>query len=246
MLGDTTISMEQRKNWVWAEIAKVHPEIKRKNFPVDDPFMFLEIIVNNTYRYRALPGDHVMDIGANIGVFTALCALNGAEVVAYEPHPEAFRVLQETIDRNKIGGLVLPFNEAIQVRSGFCKYLPSTSHPGNHETDRVWTSYNGAVRDGENLTRCMGFDDAVMNHDWDCVKMDIEGAEFEILMAASDEALKRIKFLTLEIHNGWADKVTYDALVQRLLKVFALTGIQDGDPRFADENRFISVYGTRK
>ena len=46
-------------------------------------------------------GDVVVDIGANIGVYSLYAAHKGAQVVAYEPHPETFALLKaNTTGRN--------------------------------------------------------------------------------------------------------------------------------------------------
>jgi len=235
--------------WAWNEIARVHPEIKPHFFSFDDPYMISEIVARDTYRFRAKPGDRVMDIGANVGVFTTLCAVNGAQVTAYEPHPEAYLILLDTIQRSGIQDRVIPKQMAVWTHSGQCAYhpgkTPAHSHPG-----QTWDSYNGAVvwpdNSGPANMACVSFEDAIGLEDWDCVKMDIEGAEFELLLTAPLEALLRIKYLTLELHNGWAEKPAYDALIELLGKFFKLEGTPDGDPRFAGEDRFISVYATRK
>jgi FkbM family methyltransferase len=44
-----------------------------------------------------LPGDVVLDVGANIGIFTLFAAKQGAQVYAYEPIPPTFEVLQHNI-----------------------------------------------------------------------------------------------------------------------------------------------------
>ncbi len=41
------------------------------------------------------PGDVAIDCGANLGVITAILAKNGAQVHAFEPNPDAYRLLVE-------------------------------------------------------------------------------------------------------------------------------------------------------
>lgn len=241
------------KAWTWHEIARLHPEIKPEFFSFDDPYMLSEIIVRNTYRYTPKPGDLVMDIGANVGVFTAKCAIGGATVVAFEPHRDAFRVLCDTVGRIRNQGysniLVKEYPLAIWKHRGMCEFYPGEMS-ANTNPGQTWNAYNGAVltpdAPGPAYQACITLADAVEGFEWDCVKMDVEGAEFDILLGAPDETLQRIKYLTLELHNGWAYKAKHDALIERLRKVFDIDGTPDGDPRFAGEERFISVYATRK
>jgi FkbM family methyltransferase len=43
------------------------------------------------------PGDLAVDLGANVGLFTARMAASGADVVAFEPDPHAFALLQARV-----------------------------------------------------------------------------------------------------------------------------------------------------
>ncbi|MDU9376928.1 hypothetical protein McpSp1_15680 [Methanocorpusculaceae archaeon Sp1] len=49
---------------------------------------------------RISKGDVVFDCGANLGIFSLLAAYRGAEVYAFEPVPEARRLLRHTLDLN--------------------------------------------------------------------------------------------------------------------------------------------------
>jgi tRNA/tmRNA/rRNA uracil-C5-methylase (TrmA/RlmC/RlmD family) len=52
------------------------------------------------------PGDVVLDIGANIGVFTLYAAKQGAQVYAYEPMPPTYGVLQQNVKAHGLCRLV--------------------------------------------------------------------------------------------------------------------------------------------
>lgn len=53
------------------------------------------------WRRALRPGDLFVDVGANVGVYTLLAAELGAEVVALEPDPAAFRRLRDNLDLNR-------------------------------------------------------------------------------------------------------------------------------------------------
>jgi len=258
-MGDISCSLAERANWVWGLLAQTHPEFKRENFVHDDnPFALHEIVVNNCCRFVANPGNLVMDVGANIGIFTALCALNGASVVAYEPNAGAFRQLLKTISLNGIEKFVNPQRIALASVAGLLPYWGMADETDRNET-RTWSTCTGTMvkvvaattTEAEVMRKAeyidaISFADAVGVQEWDCVKIDIEGAEFELLLSASDDTLQRIKFLTVELHNGYVDKILYDRFIAYLARLFALDGIPDGDARFAGEGRYISLYATRK
>jgi 2-polyprenyl-3-methyl-5-hydroxy-6-metoxy-1,4-benzoquinol methylase len=59
-----------------------------------------EVLVDNLYFQEGVsvsPGDIVLDVGANIGVFALCAAKQGAQVYAYEPIPGTFELLQQNI-----------------------------------------------------------------------------------------------------------------------------------------------------
>ena len=45
------------------------------------------------------PGSIVVDVGANVGLFSLRCAEEGARVVALEPSPDAYLCLEENVKR---------------------------------------------------------------------------------------------------------------------------------------------------
>jgi 31-O-methyltransferase len=62
------------------------------------------------------PGDVVLDIGANIGVFTLYAAKQGAQVYAYEPMPATYGVLQQNVKAHGLGRLVHTRNVGLSDR----------------------------------------------------------------------------------------------------------------------------------
>ena len=62
-------------------------------------------------------GDVVVDIGANIGVFTLYAAKQGAQVHAYEPMPPTYAVLQQNVDAHGLGRLVHTRNIGLSDRA---------------------------------------------------------------------------------------------------------------------------------
>jgi len=53
--------------------------------------------------------------------------------------------------------------------------------------------------------------------------MDIEGAEFEVLLAASPKALNKIKFMYVEFHP-WVSQEIYDETIAKLNAIFKFIG----------------------
>jgi 2-polyprenyl-3-methyl-5-hydroxy-6-metoxy-1,4-benzoquinol methylase len=79
-----------------------------------------EILVDKLYFQEGVsisPGDIVLDVGANIGVFALGAAKQGAHVYAYEPVPATFELLQQNIHLHGLDNMVHPRNIGLSDRS---------------------------------------------------------------------------------------------------------------------------------
>lgn len=221
---------------VWLRMATEHPEFTRHCDIMDNYHAVREIVLGGSpswamtnAHFRPEPGKLVMDVGANMGIYSAYCAANGANVVAYEPSIEIYGKFTEMLLTSGLKYRVQAVNAAVWKFTGHVAYL------GHKTVNEDVTCCNGGVQsDGVNWTAedlarsqkttlCVSLDDAVGREKWDMVKMDIEGAEFEVLRYASVEALRRIKFMFVEFHP-WASEEMYDKTIQRLRDVFIFTG----------------------
>jgi FkbM family methyltransferase len=234
-------------NRVWQKIARVHPEIKKENFSFDDPWM-MEGVAEDIWKYSGKLDSRVLDIGANRGVFSVLCALNGSSVVAYEPHPETYQELLKTIRNNGVSETVIPIEKAVASHSGRMELIwGGNSVSGSLITEKqIWEPGELESRTNTRTVDLVAFEDAVGDAEWDCVKVDIEGAEFELFANAAAESLKKIKFLTMECHNNVPSQELYIRFTKRLEEFFIVEGIKDGDPRHVPNDRWISIYATRR
>ena len=183
-------------------------------------------------------GCMIMDVGANRGIFTSWCALNGAYVTAYEPHPKAFQSLLEVVKLNKIDHQVFPVEAAISTHTGVMKLDMSTGSYFNSAQPSERSLRN---QDPEHnifgvVVNCVSFTNAVGSTFWDVVKMDVEGAEFPILLGCPDSVFDQISFLTVELHSR--DDVVGPEHLQlktRLNKHFHL--VESGTSLFASKTR---------
>ena len=74
----------------------------------------------------------VVDIGANIGYYTLLMALNQAKVFSYEPEPKNFKLLQKNVNLNNFSSNVKLYNKAVSNYNGFSKLFLAEGAPGMH------------------------------------------------------------------------------------------------------------------
>lgn len=150
------------------------------------------------------PGDLALDLGANMGVVTAQLAITGARVMAYEPDPFAFATLQEKFGHMDNVTLV---NAAVGIGAGTVRLMRADNFAENPEGASVKsTILDGGRRiDAANSIEVplLDFRDILRESgEIAFVKMDIEGAELDILETLHREALfGTVRCLVAETHE---------------------------------------------
>ena len=154
------------------------------------------------------PGDLAVDCGANMGVVTERLATTGADVVAFEPDPFAFKTLEQ-----KFANLpnVTLINAAVGVGSGTVRLMRADNFGDNPEGASVKsTILDGGRRiDAENVVEVplIDFpswvaDQVKARGEVAFIKMDIEGAELDILEKMDAEQLfQNVRCLVAETHE---------------------------------------------
>ena len=164
----------------------------------------VRFILNEIYLDRAyeIPGvdlagcRSVLDLGANVGIFALYVASRSPALLhCFEPESTNYEVLERNLRANRVNA------KAYKVA------LSTSCGTGRLRLDRSAAEYS--LDDGS-----AGRTEAVECVDWDrlfemtgverfdFVKMDIEGAELEILRATTDERLRRIRALSMEWHHS--------------------------------------------
>ena len=154
------------------------------------------------------PGDLVMDCGANMGVVTDVLARTGADVIAFEPDPWAFAKLTERFSDQ---GNVTLINAAVGVGTGTVRLMRAANFGDNPTGASVKSTIldGGRQIDATNavdvpLIDFPGFlaEKLVGRAEIAFIKMDIEGAELDILERMdSDSLFDHVRVLVAETHE---------------------------------------------
>lgn len=141
----------------------------------------------------------IVDIGAHVGAFTcwATALARNTQVIAVEPEPRNFRDLERNVLLNRLGSRVTTLQRAAASKDGTRTMRVSRK--------RYFATLHGEPADSEEISvECIDFDRFIREdcpRSVDVVKMDCEGAEWEILPALSPEAWGRIDTLLMECHS---------------------------------------------
>lgn len=172
-------------------------------------FLFDEIFVEHCYEppevMKCAPFGRVIDIGANIGVFTLRSKQlwPEARIIAIEPHPDNFRSLQEHIQVNRLRD-VEPMQIGIADKCGcFDLYLSPRNIAGHSMYKKDPVSHSVSIQ------TCTLAD--VMSKVPEesggstLLKVDCEGCEYPLLSSLTVELADRISCIVFEPERSLYD-----------------------------------------
>lgn len=158
-----------------------------------DPIVVREIWEENVYEVHDTHfnrGGVVIDIGANIGTFSAYAAHYGATVYAIEPEPHNLEALKRNIEINNMQDKIYPCPYAISNYKGTA-VIHDSGGGASIKDDGMF----GAEVEVMPLDN---FFDLYHINSVDVLKIDVEGSEVEIILGASKETLNKCKYITME------------------------------------------------
>ena len=140
----------------------------------------------------------IVDVGANVGSFAVYAALScpGARIFCYEPEQQNFLLLRQNLQINGLEGRVVAFQCAIGATSGPRKLAVGISQLNAFDDLRGGASHQ--------VVGCATLRDIRTEHrleTLDLLKMNCEGAEYEILESCSNSDYEGILNIRLEYHN---------------------------------------------
>ena len=162
-----------------------------------------EVLVNDVYGYEALaPKPHILDVGASNGLFcfSVLKRFPGARVTAVEPLPENISLLRRNLSAFSDGRVSIVEGAVTPGRA------PSTNLTVPVDVAR-WGGLGASIvprarfasrETGEIEVGAHSLSDLISGP-VDLLKMDIEGAEYDVLMENRD-ALEQVAQIAAELH----------------------------------------------
>ncbi len=158
-----------------------------------------EQATTDLFRQLLQPGMVVVDIGAHVGYFSLLAAElvgSGGTVYAFEPEPDNHALLKKNIELNGYTN-ILAQRKAVSSNSGLTDLFLSALDSGSHSIHAAGArGVTGTAR--VEATTLDAFLDAQGWPQVDLVKIDVEGAEVEVLEGMS-QLLDRRRDLKLVV-----------------------------------------------
>ncbi|WP_410875474.1 FkbM family methyltransferase [Nocardia sp. A7] len=198
--------------------------------PAEARMLWKEMIADGYYRQAAAtlrPGDLAVDIGANIGLSAMVFAEThpGVRVIAAEPAPATYDCLHRNMSAHVPGGValevavgaapgVLPFTWYPRATANSSLYADRDADDDATKTflrnsglpDDAITLITRGLHDGEQIDVEVTTVSAILaQHDPSAeigvLKIDVERAEFDVLLGINESDWSRIRSVVAEVHD---------------------------------------------
>lgn len=165
-----------------------------------DALTIKEIVLDQEYLPSVKYPKVIIDIGANIGTFSTLMSLQHpkAKIYAFEPDPRTFKLLTTNLTINQCQN-VISERKGLSHQSGHARFYSSnisglsglnrSTNQGKINTTRIRTINLSEILSKNKINQV------------DFLKIDAEGAEFDILLNSPNRIFYKIKEIVLEYHN---------------------------------------------
>ncbi len=192
VLRRRTLAKLGERSTVWADLHRTAASKVVYANPPDHPEMLV-------WRRHLRPGDLFIDVGANVGSYSVWAGELGAQVVAMEPAPDTFALLQENVALN---GYPI---ETIQAAAGL--------HCGTARITIGRDTVNRLDPEGGAETVMLTIDSVIGSRTVAGMKVDVEGFEIDVLRGG-ERALsqQRIQLIQLEWNAASLQAVGTDRL----------------------------------
>ena len=184
----------------------------KKNLPLD---------ISNIVKTKLGVGDIVIDLGANIGLATAIFQSRGSTVYAIEPNPYAFRKLEHRFRKNL---QVLPIEAAAVIDD--TEFVQLFMHVDSASSPLKYSTGSSLMEDKPNIDsssyiNVKGFNLVSLIQylgKIKILKIDIEGYETKLIPAIINSgAISNIEYVFVETHEEkWANLAADTAYMKSL------------------------------
>ena len=186
------------------------------------------------------------DIGANVGLYSLYAAQKGLKVLAFEPSPANYHLLNSNIEMNSLYNSISAYCLAFSLKTELGSFYMASSEPGD-----ALNSFGNAVDwQGKPFKHSMKqgmiafsiddfieqFSPAIPNH----VKIDVDGIEPMILRGASS-LLCNDSLLSLQVELDYGNEKHAYAVIEHLKK-YGFETVSKKHAEMFENSKFSNVY----
>jgi FkbM family methyltransferase len=167
-----------------------------------DAWILKETVLDRQYEQASVPLQPdwvVVDIGAALGDYSVWAArqLKQGRVIAIEPFPQSIQLIRANLAANQIKNVTV-LEAAVDSRAGQTVLQLVTGQAVQHST----AAGNGSGSVTVSTVTLASILQQVPEGRIDYLKIDCEGAEYDILFDTPNDALQKVERICMEVHDG--------------------------------------------
>ncbi len=193
-------------------VITLHTGLQFKVRSAMDIWVIKETCLDRDYEHYGIklqPDWTVVDIGGGLGDFTVYASkLTTGNIHSYEPFPESRILLKENLKVNQTNNVTV-YDEAVGATHGQLHLSTGTGVAVRHSATQHANQADLTVTSiplADVISR-------LPNQHIDFLKMDCEGAEYDILLNADDGSLGAISHICMEYHDSLTPHTHRDLVV---------------------------------
>ena len=201
-----------KKEYVYFK-TKSGVKIKLRTNSTDlDTFSLIWLIKEyNKHGFQINKNDVIIDIGSHIGMFSLYASqyCSNGKIFSYEPSIKNFKLLKENVIDNNLKNIITN-NLAVSNKNDHVNFYISsdnTAHSIHGTTEKsiqVKSITLKTIFDINKLDTC------------NFLKLDCEGAEYEIIESLPNEYFKKIKQIFIEYHFSETKNIELKNMIHKL------------------------------
>lgn len=162
-------------------------------------YLYREVFVDTCYNFKCdTPEPVILDCGSNIGMAMLFfkTIYPGAQITCFEPDPATFDVLSKNVSQNGFSGIDL-HRCALTGADGETSFYHSEEEIGS-----LLMSTHSERLSGTQIQVPSRALSSFIRTDVDLLKLDIEGAEYPVLLEVAEAGkLRQIRYMHIEYHH---------------------------------------------
>ena len=185
-----------------------------------------ELFVNEFYKFRSTTDcPRIIDCGSYIGTSILYFKVNypNAVITGFEPDEKNYTILQSNLDAWNFPDTSV-VNAAIWINNEMLSFNSKGSMASRLENDL-------SQNENEKMVKGVRLKD-LLNEDIDFLKIDIEGAEYQVIKDCADQ-LTRVKNLFVEYHGVYTEMYKLNEILGILTSNNFKYYIKEGSPVYA-------------